>query len=1024
MNVMNPPSSSNILASSVDLPTEQPDRTANNLARNDRTGPVQGLNRDVARGTAQVPQPLNNQPSMQSKAVQLRRCHDLNSVACAPVGQEIVRFSGKWEDRASREMSEFLTLCHAGKMRELEHRLEDNPKLAWQTLSTGKPEQRFTGLHVAASRGHIDIVKLLLDAGANLNSRCGAGTTLLMQLCGRSRTDEGTQLPKELIDDSLAYGWLYHAFNPLDYPHDVRLLVERGAELDATDDQGRCALCYCAKADNSEALKLLLQQGVKLNGEHCCDNDPLSIACYHGSRKCVQALLDAGADIEHRDQQGRTPLYHAAAKGSIWVIELLLESGANVCSGSSHDNDPLYIAALNLHGEYVKELIRAGAPVLPSEKHDYSVLDAAAHSGDPEVVNLLLKQEGVSANAKSSPEGRTALQIAAYQGRFSCVKTLLDHGANIDSSDNRGFTALYQAAAGNEPAVLELLLSRGASVKGWSSYKSDPLYVAARKGYMRCVKALLDAGAPVLSGRKHGRSALGAAAENGHREILELLLQQDVSPDAESNAVGGTPLLLAAAQGRIASLCTLQVAGADINCTDDNGRTPLYEAARQGHSTIINLLGMAYGAKVDGWHSWKIDPLCIAAFNGHIDSVRALLDVGCPIINDRKHGYSALHCAAQYGYTEIVKLLLEKGAWANAESLADGITPLQVAADRGYVPCAEALLDAGAEINYCQDNGVTALYKAAECGRLQVINLLLARGAKVQGGSSYASDPLYAAALNGHLACVQALLTASSSMMTGKEYGYSALNAAAAKGHTEILKLLLKQGVSPNAESSASTDTPLRNACHEGHLSCIQALLDAGAEVDCPDENGRTALYWAASGGHSWAVLMLIYKGARVHGWHDSESDPLCKAAFAGHDSCVRTLLAADSPIITGKEYGNSALSGAAQNGHTEIVKLLLKKGASSNAECTRNGATALHIAANHGQLACVQTLLAAGAKVDSRDIDGATALLRAAQQGNPKVVATLVRHGAAIDCRDRFGETPLSAACKAGHTTTAAWLN
>ena len=198
----------------------------------------------------------------------------------------------------------------------------------------------------------------------------------------------------------------------------------------------------------------------------------------------------------------------------------------------------------------------------------------------------------------------------------------------------------------------------------------------------------------------------------------------------------------------------------------------------RGNSEALSVL-IKIGAKVEGWSSYKNDPLYVAAFNGHQDCVQALLATGVPIITGTKHGFSALNCAAQNGHVEILQYLLHQGVSVHAESSPFGGTPLLAAARNGQLACMLALLDAGADMNRPDCDGEIALYYAARCGELAALELLLACGAKVQGWSSCESDPLCIAAVNGHLACGQALLAASTPIATGRKYGYSALNRGA-----------------------------------------------------------------------------------------------------------------------------------------------------------------------------------------------------------------------------------------------------
>ena len=415
--------------------------------------------------------------------------------------------------------------------------------------------------------------------------------------------------------------------------------------------------------------------------------------------------------------------------------------------------------------------------------------------------------------------------------------------------------------------------------------------------------------------------------------------------------------------------------------------------------------------------------VCTTAYaQGNTASQPADLAAATALTTDRQYNGSPVHDAAKNDRTETLKLLLEQGAAVDAATEC-GETALQVACKEGHLSCVKALLDAGADINRADLRGRTALLWAALSGHLAVVELLLLRGVKLQAWEFCHRDPLGAAACRGHLACVQALVEAGAPIVTSR-HCWSALDSAARAGHTEVLHYLKEQqGVADAVHAPAATH-PILAASQKGHVPCIKSLLGAGYQVDHPDPNGRTALYLAARQGHAQAVALLLSHGAKVlQGWSSYRHDPLYIAAFKGHFDCVQALAVAGAPIITRKKHSFSALNGAAQNGHAEILKYLLNQGISADAVSTPIGGTPLLIAAQRGQLLCIQTLLDAGADINRPDSYGETALHSAARKGHLSAVDLLLQHNPTVDCRTGTGETPLLAACRKGHTAVVAAL-
>ena len=250
------------------------------------------------------------------------------------------------------------------------------------------------------------------------------------------------------------------------------------------------------------------------------------------------------------------------------------------------------------------------------------------------------------------------------------------------------------------------------------------------------------------------------------------------------------------------------------------------------------------------------------------------------------------------------------------------------------------------------------------------------------------------------------------------------LLAAATNGDTAAAVQLLDAGdADPNARRGIDAATPLMIAAQLGDVTLVQAILDAGADLEARDTSGATSLALAASNGQVDAATVLLRAGAdpdapTFTGWR-----PLHAAALNGHPEVVAVLLDAGAGIAAGDDRDMTALIAAAQVGHDQTVSLPLDRGAHVDTP-TASGWTALHWATVNAHVSTVRLLLAAGADPDARTSDGSTPLHVAASTGSIAVTKALVAAGADIDAQDASGARPVDIARRSGYDDVVAVLS
>ena len=233
----------------------------------------------------------------------------------------------------NQTLADLLIACHAGDCEAVRRCLQEKQELGRQAVITEQSERGYTAMDVAARGGYVEIVRLLLAAGADVNSRSGTqGRTPLMQACWYAGGKE-PELPADLakalaLPQQPTAAQSEHSGQAVlcctrDPIHCLRLLINGGADLEAVDNQDRCALYHCAMRGHSEALSVLIKHRAKVDGWPSYKNDPLNAAALEGHLACAQALLAAGAPIITGRKHGYSALNAAAQNGHLEILQYL-----------------------------------------------------------------------------------------------------------------------------------------------------------------------------------------------------------------------------------------------------------------------------------------------------------------------------------------------------------------------------------------------------------------------------------------------------------------------------------------------------------------------------------------------------------------------------------------------------------------------------------------------------------------------------------------------------------------------------
>ncbi|HHG85625.1 MAG TPA: ankyrin repeat domain-containing protein [Bacteroidetes bacterium] len=347
--------------------------------------------------------------------------------------------------------------------------------------------------------------------------------------------------------------------------------------------------------------------------------------------------------------------------------------------------------------------------------------------------------------------------------------------------------------------------------------------------------------------------------------------------------------------------------GADLNDGDAMGRTPLMLAAKLGYTPLV-IVYTDRGALVNAKDKEGITPLMFAARNNQIDPARVLASKDTDLEAKDKAGKTALMMAAELGHHEIMGLLLESGAkpvftlaseleTAQSDDVAENknVTLLNAILNHNTEAALEAIRS-GANPDVRNKRRIPAIVLAASRKQVEIVEALLDQGADV---NSRANDESRGIAQ------------------------ITPLHVAAANGNADILRLLLSNGAMVNAQEKSGL-TPLMSAAELGNIVNIILLVDRGAELNGQDHDGNSSLLFAVMNDNTDAARILLGKGADVNLADEEMTTPLMLAAQQGNLELVTLLLdsGANSKLRRGAN-GYRATDFARLNGYRDVAKYI-----------------------------------------------------------------------------------------------------
>ncbi|XP_076684312.1 uncharacterized protein LOC143377171 [Andrena cerasifolii] len=596
----------------------------------------------------------------------------------------------------------------------------------------------------------------------------------------------------------------------------ANLLLANGCKVNKKNkNRVNSPLHYAAINGEVELVRVLLDKGAKVDARNSHGKTPLHNGVTSRKTEIVELLLNKGANVNHRDNSDITSLHLAAENGTEDIIELLLVRGANVNAKTQDGKTPLHIAVERGYIVIVKYLEQPGVSVNLIYTHKaqkgYTPLRLAIEERYEQVVKLLLDYGG-SINAQDN-DNKAVLHFAVKNRSSVMTEHILKHCPDLNKSNSSILNVAMQGYGDSCNKIVKNLLDYGFTLNPADASNCELLHIAAARGYLTIVEQLLKYGADVnlldnsISG--NGCTPLHAAVRNKEEEIAKLLLSYGADVNVP-DGIGRTPICYAVEKNCKEIVEDLLQHGADVNISDKFGKTPL-------HLTVLEMDEILYKYAIANDIS----------VNGEI--AKLLLTRGANVNAETKDGVTTLHAATYNGYLAVVEALLDYNADVNFTYRTDTLPFLLSAKESDKVINATPSSEGGG-INTKHRNRITALHVAAYKGNKQIVEVLLRRGSKIDSKIRCDITPLHIAAERGHLEIVKVLVKFGPCIDSKDEYGATALHIACKNGESQIVKALLEYG-SDVTITNGDNDTAL-NLAVRGISSFFNRRYNYDSEYD------------------------------------------------------------------------------------------------------------------------------------------------------------------------------------------------
>lgn len=257
------------------------------------------------------------------------------------------------------------------------------------------------------------------------------------------------------------------------YPSEVLRLLNKGADVNTSTDDGATALMYAVQSENLETCKILLYNGANPNITPENLAPALIAAVKNGNLDITELLIRKGANINVQDPEGITSLMYASAFNFFTMADMLIYYNADVNMSDYDGNTALIIASYYGNTDIVSLLIKSQSAIEIPDKKGFRALHCASQNGNLDIVDTLVSK-GADIDLKNSL-GYSSLSIAVLTSNTRLTNYFIDKGADVNSRISFSLRPLNIALQNKNDTIIELLKNKGGRMNKLPSFNSASL---------------------------------------------------------------------------------------------------------------------------------------------------------------------------------------------------------------------------------------------------------------------------------------------------------------------------------------------------------------------------------------------------------------------------------------------------------------------------------------------------------------------------------------------------------------------